>query len=63
MDKKSRKTQNSRQKPEKSALLGFQGAVKASKQKACAKLKVAKYNDRFSSEGLRSLAQDWPLNP
>ena len=24
------------QKPEKSALLGFQGAVKASKQKACA---------------------------
>ena len=28
---------NSKQKPEKSALLGYQGAVKESKQKACFK--------------------------
>ena len=35
--KTQEKTQNLWQKPEKSALLGFQGAVKASKQKACSK--------------------------
>ena len=37
MDKNSRKNSNSRQKPEKSALLGFQGAVKASKHSAWCK--------------------------
>ena len=31
------------QKPEKSALLGFQGAVKASKQKACRKQQSKTY--------------------